>query len=121
MLQILLNELRAEMDIELHERDIAGVLEAVNLAGFDHKDVPRAGFELLAVDDPCPAAFLNELHFVVRMAMRSRSSVRQPRNRNADTFTSPLSAPTKLYELPRSGRSCCRNFHMRACPLRIVS
>src|SRR5262249_3022020 len=39
-----------------------------------------------------------------------------PLKRNADTFTSPLSAPTKSCELPRSGRSCCRSFNISVRP-----
>jgi hypothetical protein len=40
------------MDVELHERRFAGVLEAVDLARLDHEDVASARFELLTVDDP---------------------------------------------------------------------
>ena len=65
------------MDIELHERCFASVLEAVDLASLDHEDVASARFELLTVDDPGPMAVLNELNFVVWMAMRSRSRARQ--------------------------------------------
>jgi hypothetical protein len=100
------------MDIELHERCFASVLEAVDLASLDHEDVASARFELLTVDDPPPMAFLNELNLVVWMAMRSGPAPGSPQNRNADTFTLPLSAPTKLCELPRSGRSSCRSFNM---------
>src|SRR5262245_22079223 len=76
--QILLNEARTEVDVELNERHLAGVLEAENLAGLDHQNVSGGGFELQSVHDPRPAALLNELNLVVWMAVRSRSGARQP-------------------------------------------
>jgi hypothetical protein len=46
-LQILLYESRTEMNVELHERRFANVLEAVHLACLDHEDVAGAPFELV--------------------------------------------------------------------------
>jgi hypothetical protein len=63
------------MDVELHERRFANVLEAVHLACLDHEDVAGAPFELFAVHDPPSATFLHELDFVVRVPMRSGPAV----------------------------------------------
>src|SRR3982751_5479440 len=70
--EVLLDELRAEVHVQLHERAVADALEAVDLAGFDHEDIACARFELSPVDHPASAALLDELHLVVRMTMRPR-------------------------------------------------
>src|SRR5262245_5732498 len=75
-LKIFLDEARAEMDVELHERPVADALEPVNLACFDHENVSSAGFELLAVHRPESPALPHELDFVVRMTMGTWSSAR---------------------------------------------
>src|SRR5690349_14270240 len=69
--QILLNESRAEVDVELHERTVADGREAVHLARLDHQDLAGARFERFAVDDPAAAALLHELNLVVRMTVRT--------------------------------------------------
>src|SRR5262249_36804036 len=74
--QVLLNEVWGEVDVKLHEGRFARVLEAVNLPPLDHEDVSSPGFEFLTIDDPRPMAFLNELHFVVRVAMGSGPGAR---------------------------------------------
>jgi hypothetical protein len=72
-LQILLNEARAEVNVELDEGRVADDFKTVDLSGLDDKDVSGAPFEGLAVDGPETAAFADELNFVVRMAMRTRA------------------------------------------------
>jgi hypothetical protein len=57
--------------VHLDERDVADTAETVNLARFDDKDVPGAGFELLAVDCPKPSPFPDELDLIVWMTMGS--------------------------------------------------
>src|SRR6476646_7444580 len=74
--QVLLNETRTEMDIQLNERLVADALEAVNLAGLDDEDVTRAGLELLAIHCVESATSLNELDLVVRMPMRAWPATR---------------------------------------------
>src|SRR5688572_27382155 len=64
-LKIFLYEPRAEVDVELHQRFVAGVAEAVNLPGLDDQHVTRAGLELLPIHDPYAAAALDELNLVV--------------------------------------------------------
>ena len=64
------------MNVQLNERFVAYGLEAVNLAGLDHKNVARASLELLTIDVICSAARLNELDFVVWMSVRSRPASR---------------------------------------------
>ena len=77
--QVLLNETRTEVDIQLNERLVADALEAVNLASLDDENVARAGLELLAIHCLQAATSLNELDLVVRMPMRSWSATRARR------------------------------------------
>src|SRR6266850_6761045 len=72
-LQVLLNEPRADVDVELYQWRIANGLEAVNLAGLDDKDVSRTALKRLAIDSPRSTALTDELDLVIRMAMRTRS------------------------------------------------
>src|SRR5882762_561420 len=72
-LQVLLNEPRADVDVELYQWRIANGLEAVDLAGLDDKDVSRAALERLAIDSPRSAALTDELDLVIRMPMRTWS------------------------------------------------
>jgi hypothetical protein len=60
--------------IDLHERLVADALELVNLARLDHENVPCPGLELLAVYHIPPGPGSDELHLVVRMAMRPRAA-----------------------------------------------
>src|SRR5690606_28895322 len=76
--QVLLDEPRAEMDVQLHERLVADATKAVDLARFDHEDVAGAGLELLSFDVVQRASLLNELHLVVRMAVRPRARAGEP-------------------------------------------
>ena len=48
-LQVLLDEARTEVNVELHQRRITNRLEAMNLTGLNHKDISRAALEGLAV------------------------------------------------------------------------
>ena len=75
-LQVLLDETRTEVDVELYQRRIADRLETVDLAGLDHKDIAGAALEGLAVDSPHSPAFTNELDLVIRMAMRPGTRTR---------------------------------------------
>ena len=65
------------MDVDLDERRVTNAVETVYLSGLDDKDVTCAGFELLSIDGPEPAAFSDELHFIVRMSMRARTTARK--------------------------------------------
>src|SRR5262245_11039725 len=76
-LQVLLDEARAQVDVELHQLRLADAGETVYLTGFDYKDIAGARFELLPVDDPPAAPFLHELHFIVGMAMRTGAGARE--------------------------------------------
>lgn len=75
--QVLLNEARTEMDVDLNERRVANAAKAVNLSGFDNENVTGPGFEFLSVDVPEAAAFPHDLHFIVRMAVRPRPAPRK--------------------------------------------
>src|ERR1043166_7516478 len=59
------------MNVYLHQRRIAYGLKAVDLAGLDHEDVSRPIIESLTVNGPDPAAFADELDFIVRMEVRA--------------------------------------------------
>ena len=65
------------MYVELDEGRVTDAAEAVDLPGLDDQNVTRAGFELLSVDGPEPAAFPHELYLIVRMAMGPRSTSRE--------------------------------------------
>src|SRR3954447_24690744 len=85
--QVLLNEARAQVDVELDEGDVADATEAVDLPGLDDQDVAGAGFEVLPVDRPQPTAFAHELDLVVGMAVRSRTAAgegAQEKHRHVD-------------------------------------
>src|SRR4051812_31059471 len=88
--QVFLNEAWAHVHVELYQRAIADVLEAVDLARLDDEDVARARLELVAVHDPASAPFLNELDLVIGMTMRTwaapRSAIEQE-YRNAHVST----------------------------------
>src|SRR5882724_1117512 len=70
-LQVLLDEARIEVNVELHQRRITNRLEAMNLTGLDDKDISRAALEGLAVDGPHSPAFADELDLVIRVPMRA--------------------------------------------------
>jgi hypothetical protein len=58
------------VNVKLYELGIAYRLEALDLAGFDGKNLSRAALEGSAIYRPRSAAFTNELDFVVGMAVR---------------------------------------------------
>src|SRR5690606_27943091 len=58
--QVLLDERRAQVHVELDQRPVPDAPEAVHLARLDDEDVARAGLELLAVHRPQAAALLDE-------------------------------------------------------------
>jgi hypothetical protein len=59
------------MHIQLNERRL-NATEAVYLPGFDHQNVAGTGLELFTVHHVQGAAGLDELDFIVRVAVRSR-------------------------------------------------
>ena len=68
----------------------------MDLACLDDEDISRAAFESLAVDRPYSSAFADELDFVLRMPMRTRSRTRfsmEQEHRNAGV---PLYRANKL-------------------------
>jgi hypothetical protein len=75
--QVLLNETRTEVDINLDEWPVANAAESMDLAGLDDQNVARAGLEFLPVDGPETPAFPDELHLIVRMTMRPGAPARQ--------------------------------------------
>src|SRR4029453_43705 len=84
-LEVFLDESRAEMDVELHQRTVADVLEAMDPARLAHEDVPGARFELLAIHDPPSAAFLYELDLIIGCRCGPGPAPGFPRKRNTDT------------------------------------
>src|SRR6266481_195609 len=77
-LQVLLDEARIEVNVDLYQWRITDCLEAMNLTGLDDKDVSRAALEGLAVDGPHSAAFTDELDLVIRVPVRTRSRTGLP-------------------------------------------
>src|SRR5262249_49476974 len=72
--QIFLDETGAEVNIHLDERRITNAFEAMDLSGFDHKDIARASLKGLAVHPPKAATFPYKLDFVIRVPMWSGTS-----------------------------------------------
>src|SRR5688572_26568035 len=72
--EILLDERRAQMYVQLYQRNVANRGEAVNFAGADHQHVARAGFERDAIDRPAATTALDELNLIVRVPVRARST-----------------------------------------------
>src|SRR5690242_6444252 len=70
-LQVLLDERRTQMYVELDERLVTDHGESVDLARFDDENVAGAGLEFLAVHDVPSAPRLDELNLVVRMPVRT--------------------------------------------------
>src|SRR5215207_6519039 len=79
--EVLLDEARTEMHVDLNQRFVADAVERVYFAGLDHQHVAAAGLELLSIDRPGSAPRSDELDLVVRMPMRTgplpRQSVKQ--------------------------------------------
>jgi hypothetical protein len=74
----MLNKPGTEVDIELHQRTVAGACEAVNLARLDDENVSRARLEFLALDDIAAAALPDELDLVIGMPVRFGTAARLP-------------------------------------------
>ena len=89
LLEILLNESRAHVHVELHERLVSNRLEAVHLARLDDEYVTGTCLELIAVHRVAAATLANELDLVVGMTMRSGPRPGAPLNRNTEMPTSP--------------------------------
>jgi len=91
--QILLDESWTQMNVDLDERAIPDGFEAVNLAGLDDENVPRATFKRLSVHGPYSAAFPDKLDLIVGMPMRAGTLARQPtKQKHADAHVSLLGA-----------------------------
>src|SRR5262245_28991704 len=96
---VFLDEPRTEVDIELHEWNIADALETVNFARFDDKNVSGARLEFRAVDDVAAAAFANELDLVVGMPVRPRTA---PRSSSKEEYGSANIALFDTNEIVRA-------------------
>jgi len=59
------------MNVDLPQRRIAGIGEAVRCAGGNHDDVARAHFTLFRANRTGSTAFLHQDQFIVVMAMKS--------------------------------------------------
>src|SRR5215467_6346005 len=81
------------MNVQLDQRAIADDFEAVDLAGFDDKNVPRSAFKDLSVYGPYSTAFADELDFVVGMPMGTGTLARQTaEQKHADAHVPLLGA-----------------------------
>jgi hypothetical protein len=76
--QVLLDERRTQVNIQLHEWLLANAREGMDLARLDDEDVAGAGLERLAIHGPPSAARLDELDLVVGMPVRTRTAARLP-------------------------------------------
>jgi len=62
------------MHVNLNEWLISDALETMNLPCLDHEYVASPCFELLAFDNPEPAALPDELDFIIGMSVGSRTA-----------------------------------------------
>jgi hypothetical protein len=91
--------------VHLNQSRLTDALEGMDLAGLDDENVPRPRLEFLPVDSVQPAPLSDELNFVVRMAMRTRTLPGervQEKNRDLDVT---VVGADEVVELPMSGRS----------------
>ena len=77
-LQVLLDEARTEVNVELYQRRITNRLEAMDLTGLDDKDISRAALEGFAVHRPHSPAFSDKLDLVIRVSVRTRARTGLP-------------------------------------------
>jgi hypothetical protein len=63
---------------QLDQRRVAEAGEAVHLTCLDHEDVPRPGLEFHAVHRPAAVALLDELDFVVGVAVGTWALAGEP-------------------------------------------
>src|SRR5437867_588492 len=71
--QPLRREPRARVNVDLAKRAVAGVLEAVRLAGRDDDDVARLDDERLVAEEEGRLALLDDEDLLVGMAMQGRA------------------------------------------------
>src|SRR5262249_2979845 len=95
-LQIFLDELRAQMHIELNQRRLADGFEAVDLSRFDDENISCAALKCRPIDGPHPAPFANELDLIIRVAMRPRPGTRFAVEKKHGNAGSPLLGPDKF-------------------------
>ena len=67
--QVLLNETRTQMDINLDEGRVSDATKAMDLPGLDHENIAGDCFEFLALDVIKAPPLPDELDFIVRMTM----------------------------------------------------
>jgi len=75
-LQVLLDEARTEVNVDLYQRRVTKRLETMDLARLNDKDISRAALEGFAVDRPHSAAFTNKLNLVIGVPVRARPRTR---------------------------------------------
>src|SRR6516165_4522456 len=75
-LQVLLDEARTEVNVDLYQRRVTKRLETMDLARLNHKDISGAALEGFAVDRPHSPAFTNKLNLVIGVPVRARSRTR---------------------------------------------
>src|SRR5262245_31045769 len=74
----LLDERRAEMDVELDEWRVADGRKAVNFARLDHENVTCARLEFGAIDDVACLALADELDLVIGVSVWLGATPRRP-------------------------------------------
>jgi hypothetical protein len=85
--QILLDEPRTQVDVDLNQRFAPDALEAVDLAGLDDENVPSTRLELFSIHDIAAPAFSDELNLIIRVPMGTRPATGlspEQKNRNPD-------------------------------------
>jgi hypothetical protein len=98
--QVLLNESRIEVDINLDQRGVANAAEAMDLPRLDDKNVTGAGLEFLPVDRPEAPAFPDELDFIVWMTMSPGATPREGAEEKGGDIDVAVLSPNELVRAP---------------------
>ena len=104
-LQVLLDEARIQVNVDLHQRRITDRLEAMDLTGLDDKDISRAALEGLAVYGPHSPAFTDELDLVIGMPVRTRPRSGLPMEQEHRNTSVALLSSDKLVRTTNKGQT----------------
>jgi hypothetical protein len=115
LVEILLNEGRTEMHVDLHQRFVTDAFEAVHLASLDDENVSGAGLEFFSIDIPDPATFPHELNFVVRMAVWSRPPTGQSVQQEYRDRNIAVVGPDEMVRAPFERQVCLARAMHSAC------
>jgi hypothetical protein len=88
------------MYIQLDERRITDAAEAMDLPGLHDKYVTGACLELLSVNGPETATFVDELDFIVRMPVGPRATPRKTAEEERGDIHVSVIGPDEMVRAP---------------------